>query len=129
MNEACIWQYIFLGEVGGGGGGVKWCWHNIRRGGYLMLLNNILAATFWQHFFNQLSSCPKPTLRHWWRDSLNHLMLISVYYLIQPKGHRAPHNKVGSQSPAKYMSRNWTFIFLVDALSRYVTHSTFRLCL
>ena len=21
MNEACIWQYIFLGEVGGGEGG------------------------------------------------------------------------------------------------------------
>ena len=21
MNEACIWQDIFLGEVGGGGGG------------------------------------------------------------------------------------------------------------
>ena len=33
MNEACIWQYIFLGEVGG-----KPCWHNIRRGGYLMMM-------------------------------------------------------------------------------------------
>ena len=21
MNEPCIWQYIFLGELGGGGGG------------------------------------------------------------------------------------------------------------
>ena len=28
-----IWQYIFLGEVGG-----KQCWHNIRRGGYLMMM-------------------------------------------------------------------------------------------
>ena len=35
MNEACIWQYIFLGKVGGG---VKRCWHNIRRGGYLMMM-------------------------------------------------------------------------------------------
>ena len=43
MNEACIWQYIFLGEVreegeGGGGGGGKWLWHNIRRGGCLMMM-------------------------------------------------------------------------------------------
>ena len=37
MNEACIWQYIFLGEVGGGG--LKRCWHNIRRGGYLMMFD------------------------------------------------------------------------------------------
>ena len=41
MNEACIWQYIFLGEVGGkrcGGGRVlKRLWYNIRRGGYLMM--------------------------------------------------------------------------------------------
>ena len=33
MNEAGIWQYIFLGEVEG-----KWCWHNIRAGGYLMMM-------------------------------------------------------------------------------------------
>ena len=38
MNEACIWQYIFLGEVGGEGEGGKWCWHNIRRGGCLMMM-------------------------------------------------------------------------------------------
>ena len=43
MNEACIWHYIFLGEVGGGEGegGVKTmfqCWHNIKRGGYLMMM-------------------------------------------------------------------------------------------
>ena len=43
MNETCIWHYIFLGEVGrrGGGGGVKTvfqCWHNIKRGGYLMMM-------------------------------------------------------------------------------------------
>ena len=35
MNEVCIWQYIFLGGVEEEGGGLKWCWHNIRRGGYL----------------------------------------------------------------------------------------------
>ena len=52
MNEACIWQYIFLGEMGEGGGGRVWqyiflgevggdlkrCWHNIRRSGYLMMM-------------------------------------------------------------------------------------------
>ena len=36
MNEACIWQYIFLEKVGGGE--LKQCWHNIRRGGYLMMM-------------------------------------------------------------------------------------------
>ena len=40
MNEACIWQYIFLGELGVGGGGGKRCWHNIRRGSYLMMMLN-----------------------------------------------------------------------------------------
>ena len=38
MNEACIWHYIFFGEVGQGGGGLKQCWHNIRRGGYLIIM-------------------------------------------------------------------------------------------
>ena len=55
MNEACIWHYIFLAEVcvcvcvwvGGWvgglcvGGEVKTmlqCWHNIKRGGYLMMM-------------------------------------------------------------------------------------------
>ena len=38
MNEASIWQYIFLGEVGGWGEGGKRCWHNIRRVGYLMMM-------------------------------------------------------------------------------------------
>ena len=33
MNEAHIRQYIFLGERGG-----FTCWHNIRRGGYLMMI-------------------------------------------------------------------------------------------
>ena len=31
INEACIWQYIFYGWL-------KQCWHNIRMGGYLMMM-------------------------------------------------------------------------------------------
>ena len=27
-----------LAELGGRGGGVKWCWHNIRKDGYLMMM-------------------------------------------------------------------------------------------
>ena len=41
MNEACIWQHIFLGEVGGrveGGGGLKQCWHNISRDGHVIIM-------------------------------------------------------------------------------------------
>ena len=39
MNEACIWQYIFLGEVClGREGGLKQFWQNIRRGGYLIIM-------------------------------------------------------------------------------------------
>ena len=38
MNEACIsLQYIFLGEVGGGGVNDVDIIHNIRRGGYLIM--------------------------------------------------------------------------------------------
>ena len=45
MNEACIWQYIFLGEVGEGGEvGVEWWWHNIMRGGYLMMMLDYKGA-------------------------------------------------------------------------------------
>ena len=35
------WQYIYLGEVKGKGGegSLKQCWHNIRRGGNLMILD------------------------------------------------------------------------------------------
>ena len=36
MNEAYIWQYIFLGEIGGRG--LKQFRNNIRRGGYLMIM-------------------------------------------------------------------------------------------
>ena len=38
MIEACIWQYILLGELGEGSLEVKQYWHNIRRGGYLMMM-------------------------------------------------------------------------------------------
>ena len=52
-------------------------------------------------FFNCYLAAPRPTLGHSQGDSLTNPMLITVFVHIRPEGHREPHNKVGSLSPAK----------------------------
>ena len=55
-------------------------------------------------FFNYYLVVPPPTLGHSQGDSLTNPMLITVFIHIRPKGHREPHNKVGSLSAAKRLT-------------------------
>ena len=52
-------------------------------------------------FFNCYLAVPRPTLGHSRGDSLTNPMLITAFSTIQPEGHREPHNKVWSLSPAE----------------------------
>ena len=54
-------------------------------------------------FSNRYLAAPQPTLDHSQGDSLTNPMLITMFYLLQPKGHWEPHIEVGSLSPAKHL--------------------------
>ena len=56
------------------------------------------------NFFNCCLATSRPTLGHSQGDSLINLMLITAFYLYQPKGHQEPGNKVGSLSPAECLA-------------------------
>ena len=56
---------------------------------------------FFFFFFNCYLAVPWPTFGHFQGDSLPNPMLITVFLLIRPEGHREPHNEVRSLSPAK----------------------------
>ena len=72
---------------------VFWCFQGVEKGyiGNIWIKISYLAA-------------PRPTLGHWQDDKLTHSMLITACFLIRPKGHREPRNRVGSGSPAKGIS-------------------------
>ena len=77
-------------------------------------------------FFNCYLAVPRPTLGHSQGDSLPNLMLIIAYVHIRPEGHREPHNKVGSLSPAEHLAgfELGTFRFLFQRLGHfYYEHS------
>ena len=46
---------------------------------------------------------PQPTLSHYRGDSLTHPMLITAFSQFRPKGHREPHNEVGSLSLVDFL--------------------------
>ena len=50
-------------------------------------------------------AAPRPTLGHYWGDSLIHLMLITTFLQFWPEGLRDLRNEVGSVSPADYLVR------------------------
>ena len=61
---------------------------------------NLGLIEFWiRYFFNCYLATPQPTLAHYWRNSLTHPLLITVFSHIQPKDHEEPQNKVVSLSP------------------------------
>ena len=57
-----------------------------------------------QTIFNFYLVALRPTLGHYWDYSLTHPMLITAFYLVQPKGHQEPYDKVGSLSLAKHLA-------------------------
>ena len=77
-----------------------------------------------RHFFNCYLAAPLPALGHYRGDSLTHPMLITVFYILDPKVstrtfHGEPHNVVGSLSPTKCLARFelGTFQFLLQRLN------------
>ena len=63
---------------------------------------NFGVGPFWvPFFFKYYLAVPRPTLGHFWGDSLPNPMLITAFLLIRPEGHREPRNEVGSLSPAE----------------------------
>ena len=48
-------------------------------------------------FFNCYLAVPRPTLGHFWGDSLPNPMLITAFLLTRPEGHREPRNSEFTQ--------------------------------
>ena len=55
-------------------------------------------------FFKCYLAVPRPTLGYSQGDSLTNLMLITAFVQVRPKGHREPHNEVGSLSLAECLA-------------------------
>ena len=57
--------------------------------------------TFSLFFLNCYLAAPRPILDHYWGDNLTHPMLITAFFIFDPKGHRESRNEVGSLSLAE----------------------------
>ena len=75
---------------------------------YLIIIQKLFYIVWYylvtSFFFNYYLVVPPPTLGHSQGGSLTNPMLITVFIHIRPKGHREPHNKVGSLSAAKRLT-------------------------
>ena len=55
-------------------------------------------------FFKCYLSVPQPTLAHSQGESLTKSMLITAFVQVWPRGHREPHNEVGSLSLVEHLA-------------------------
>lgn len=69
------------------------------------------------------SGVPRSNLGYWLGGSIAHPILVTALFLVQPKGHQEPGNKIGSQSPVERFSGIPIGILRsgVDALSHCTT--------
>ena len=58
---------------------------------YLSVYLSIFLSIYLSIYFSHLSA-PRPTFGHWERGSLTHPKLITVLFLVRPKGHWEPCN-------------------------------------
>ena len=63
-----------------------------------------LRAHYMHTFFNCYLAFPQTTSGHSQGVSLTNPMLITAFYLFQPKGHRESHSKTGSLRPVKSLA-------------------------
>ena len=68
---------------------------------FLQQRHGLFDFKTWFFFFNCYLAAPRPTLGHYWGDSLTYPMLITAFYMFKHEGHREPHNEVGSLSPTE----------------------------
>ena len=84
-------------------------------------------------FFNCYLAAPRPTLSHYRGDSLTHPMLITAFYIFEPKVTGSLATRFGSLSPAERLAEfePGTFRFLLQRFNpklSFVNDFTFSCC-